>query len=532
MDGPTADETQFDLSDPRLDKLTALIRDTFRVRQNHDPIYVDIENHLSRIQAPQHVVVFGRRGSGKSCLLIHHHQLARKSRTQASIYIQADEIKSLQYPDLLIRLLLDILVSTSEFFPWHRRLFGRSRRPIDVHVRRLRKLLDTADIQTVRTKSEIANDSRVATKIGAGGARIDAAAGGTTSDGREAEFKEYKRDYLERHLKDFKLDLENAFRATGKQHCTVIVDDFYLVHPKVQPDILDYLHRLFRGTDFYLKIGTVRHRTTLNRHDGRTIGVELYQDVEELDLDQTFEDVDRTKAYLARMLDALAAEVGLNGLSTKAFNPDGLLDLTLASGGVPRDYLTTFVEAVDFARGQHRTRWLTKTAIYKGADRVSYRTKLTSLRSDIGDDAKPVERVFSDLVSFCLKEKRKTAFLVSQDEVMTHPAEHDAIKQLMDFKLVDVFEADTSAASGRFGRFEAYTLDFSLFMEPRLRGIELVEFWKVDEQRRHRGIREAPNYPLRRASVAMAKSGPTTTEAVVEGIRVDIGLETSTSATA
>ena len=69
----------------------------------------------------------------------------------------------------------------------------------------------------------------------------------------------------------------------------------------------------------------------------------------------------------------------------------------------------------------------------------------------------------------------------------------------MDFKLIHVVELDTSAASGRPGRYEAYTLDFSLFMEPRRRNIEIVEFWKIDENRRRTGIREAPIYPLARA---------------------------------
>lgn len=73
----------------------------------------------------------------------------------------------------------------------------------------------------------------------------------------------------------------------------------------------------------------------------------------------------------------------------------------------------------------------------------------------------------------------------------------------MDVKLIHVVEPDTSAASGRKGRFEAYTLDFSLFMEPRMRNIEHVEFWKIDSERRRVGVREAPDYDLSRAKEAI-----------------------------
>jgi len=110
-----------------------------------------------------------------------------------------------------------------------------------------------------------------------------------------------------------------------------------------------------------------------------------------------------------------------------------------------------------------------------------------------------LERLLADLLTFCLREKKKTAFLISQEEAQKHPREHDLIQQLMDFKLIHVVEPDTSAASGRAGRYEAYTLDFSLFMEPRRRNIEIVEFWKIDDNSRRTGIREAPVYPLPRA---------------------------------
>jgi len=102
-------------------------------------------------------------------------------------------------------------------------------------------------------------------------------------------------------------------------------------------------------------------------------------------------------------------------------------------------------------------------------------------------------------MKYCLKEKHKTGFLVSQEEAQRHAREHELIQQLMDFKLIHVVEPDTSAASGRSGRHEAYTLDFSLFMEPRKRSIEIVEFWKRGDDSHRIGVRELPVYPLERA---------------------------------
>jgi hypothetical protein len=290
------------------------------------------------------------------------------------------------------------------------------------------------------------------------------------------------------------------------------------------------MHRLLRGTELYLKVGTVRHRTALVRYDGaQTVGVELAQDVEEINLDQTFEDIDATRKYLTRMLDSMAANVGLNDFSEHHFSEEGLLQLTLASGGVPRDFLNIFVEAVDAARDTAVKR-LTPKSIYKGAGRVSYRTKLSNLREAAGTEASGLEMVFTDLTTYCLKEKRKTAFLVAQDDAAKYRDAHELIQQLMDFKLIHVIEPDTSAASGRSGRYEAYTLDFALFMEPRLRNIEHAEFWKIDDQRRRRGLREAPVYSLERATAVLAAGKTESTEEAISGIQAHAGFEDSAKA--
>jgi hypothetical protein len=336
-------------------------------------------------------------------------------------------------------------------------------------------------------------------------------------------FTAEKLDTLERHFQDYKDVIVEALRQADFDSGAVIIDDFYLFQRAVQPDIVDYLHRLLRGTDLYMKLGTVRHRTTLLRHDEQPIGIDPSQDVEDISLDRTFEDVDSTEEFLGLMLDSLCRQVNIDS-GSHFVSADGLLHLTLASGGVPRDYLNTLVEAVPAARslGQQR---VTPRTVYRGAGRLSYRTKLKNLREDVAGDSQPIENVFGDLATFCLKEERKTGFLVSQADVREYEAEHEIIQQLMDFKLIHVIESDTSAASGRPGRYEAYTLDFALFMEPRLRNINHVEFWKTDEQRRRRGVREAPHYPLVRAREIVSGPSPESPEEVVEAIEAEVGTE-------
>lgn len=509
------------LTDPKLDDLLNLIGNSFRVHPNQDPVYVETANHLDRVAAPQHQVIFGRRGSGKSCLLVHFHRHAKDLGVR-SLYVNADEVKRLRYPDLLVRLLLAVL---RELPQTRRRLLILKKETLARRAAKaLEALLDEADVQAVSHR-------RASTTSRHAGVTADAKAlKGAMKEATEsvldrtASFEEQKLDHLERHLQDYKDALKEGL-PDGTGHLAVIVDDFYLLPPAVQPDVIDYLHRLVRGTGAFLKMGTIRHRTRLVRYEGgQTVGVEQRQDVEAIDLDRTFEQFDDTRAYLTTMLDAMGAQVGVERASQTYLSGDGLFQLALCSGGVPRDYLNIFTEAVGVARSRNAER-VTPTHVYKASARESYRTKLHNFRQDVGGDVAPLERLFQDLMIFCIREKKKTAFLVSQAEAQSDPDGHELIQQLMDFKLIHVVEADTSAASGRPGRYEAYTLDFSAFMEPRRRGIEIVEFWKTDEHRRPRGLREAPVYPLARGRAAATSTTDPDAEEVAESLDAELGIE-------
>ena len=487
-----------DLESRSVRRLASLIKNSFRVRKNVRPVYVNVGDNLARLGAPQHQMIFGRRGSGKSCLLVEYLSVASQEDV-APVYVLADEFKRLAYPDILIRFLVEILDGIGQCQPWYRRLIARWS-PTRAAAGELRDLLDEPLESQVSQGTSLRTSEKASASVSAGaaasarlGSRMEEASSKTS------EFREKKIDWLERHLRDYKDAIVRATNSWRSTHGCVLIDDFYLVPRDWQPDVIDYLHRLLRDTSVYLKVATIRHRTSLHRREQQTVGVELAQDVEEINLDRTLEDLEETQAFLGDMLASMGSQAGIEDIR-QLFNPEALQALALASGGVPRDFLTIFIHAIDAARAEGKVRWITPKHVYKGAGRLSYQTKLNHLREDAAGDAGGLERVLVDLMSFCLKDRRKTGFLVSQAEAQERPRDHDLIQQLMDFKLIHVVEPDTSAASGRPGRYEAYTLDFSLFMEPRRRSIEIVEFWKRGEDRHRIGVRELPVYLLERAA--------------------------------
>ena len=204
---------------------------------------------------------------------MHFHREVAPKEKIFTAYIDVDEIKRLSYPDLLIRILLEL----TEQLPgrrrnWLERFLRRPPSDLEAQARELRELLDLAD------ESDVTEETKQQAELGAslrakqGPATAGVSANQSESTGRTSTFREVKLDRIERHFQDYKRVLKDSLRNAGCSHGAVIVDDFYLFDRSIQPDVVDYLHRLLRGTDLYLKLGTVRHRTTLSRVNSRRLG--------------------------------------------------------------------------------------------------------------------------------------------------------------------------------------------------------------------------------------------------------------------
>ena len=87
--------------------------------------------------------MFGRRGSGKSCLLIYYRRQVAPDRKVHTVYMLGDTIKTLEYPDVPIRLLLAVfegLPAQGSLERLKRRVRRRQREADEVIIE-LRKLL-------------------------------------------------------------------------------------------------------------------------------------------------------------------------------------------------------------------------------------------------------------------------------------------------------------------------------------------------------------------------------------------------------
>lgn len=184
------------LNSDKAKELVYMIRESFRIRENHDPVYVDIGDGFRRLSGNQHQVVFGRRGSGKSCLFVH---FLRKSEggPHEAVYVGVDSIKRLPFPDILSR----ILISIFDQLPGARRRWWS--------IWSKPSLLD----QALTTEVERTQTKESKTKVGikaknAAGFQL----GGELSESTDTkeQFRRAKLEHLERHLEDYKQALREA----------------------------------------------------------------------------------------------------------------------------------------------------------------------------------------------------------------------------------------------------------------------------------------------------------------------------------
>jgi hypothetical protein len=465
---------------------------------------------LARALSNRHHLLFGRRGSGKTSLLLKARtDLVMNRRPNA--FVDMEKFKGHSYPDVLISVLIETcenlrswldegaIAPASKTSFW-RRLLGRpARQPLNrvealslserikEYVDELNQLLHAQDGAEIETLKRDGRTLRDAAQISGGVASGPLQASGELSRESASEnsaevresLKRSKTDYLYRRVIDYQALLRDLVRLSGEDGF-LLLDDFYQIPRSTQADVLDYFHRSVKGTGLWLKVGTIRHRTTWYRHGDPPIGMKLGDDVDEIDLDVTLEKYQTAKGFLISILQRLAEEFDV---SVRELLTDGARDrLVLASGGVARDFLSILRKSIGFARERGESRVGAESVNQAAGEHEA--TKRDEFRRDVLEGVDTLESEFDRIKKFCLEDQKVNCFLVEKD---LQGDGYLNVKELVDLRLLHAI-ASRVTVRNRPGRiFEGYMVDVSQYTgERKRRGLDLLEFWKRDEQEKLR----------------------------------------------
>lgn len=499
------------LFEQRVQDFIILIEESTRASQLTSKYFIEpAPGVLSRANSRRHHIVFGRRGSGKSSLLnkIHSENLVKRV---PSAFIDLEKFKGHTYPDLLVSILIDTFsafadwlenaavapatkksfwAKVTDLVPQSRKADISDTQALAVKLRaeisELEKILFQATSseseRITREKSSLA--ARVEGELGVATPSVTAKSGGSLEEGAEAEtqskvtYQSNKHELLQRSIIRYQA-LFSQIKAVSKNEVFLILDDLYHIRRADQAEVLDYFHKIAKGGNFWLKIGTVRHRTSHYRNGDPPVGMKLSDDVDSIDLDVTLENYATTKKFLFEILGSFAAE---HNIETTKLLTDGARDrLVLVSGGVARDFLSLFRKSVSEARerinagGRNRGDRVTAEDVNRASGRY-YDDKLQELSRDTtSEDRLAIENAISAIRDFCFEKSNANILLIEKD---TGEKPGDIIGELVDLKIIHRVKSGVTVSKRQGDRFDAYMLDFSFYTGDRTKkGFEVVEFW-------------------------------------------------------
>lgn len=499
-----------------IEGLRRIVQENIRIQRGGSETidYVDVSRALSDMVAKQNHVVFGRRGCGKTLLLRATQQ--KVDEDVRVVYINCEDYKQHSFPNVLIEILDTLFEELQKNL---RGWFGRKRRSrkliggIRAALTSLKERADETD-RTIRETDTTERTGKVGAGLAADGLEIGATAASARKATMEQEYKRHdsKIQKLNLLLPQLKKQIREYFEiSTDVKSVFLELDDFYHLSRTMQPHVADYVHRLCKDVPLYFKFATLRHASILYAdRDNQPTGTQERHDYLPINVDFTLADFKKTASQLQEILYRFGEKARMDRKQIDAlFMGEGFERLVLASGGVPRDFLSLLLEGLSpKPAGQERI----------GKDDVRllslavFQRRIEELKIDSEQqDQDALIRGIYAIRKFCL-DKKSNVFLVA-DRVLQEPnGIRDLLNRLLDYRIVHtVGSALTHKSIG--GTFNAYMIDIGAYANLRkLEGrFSEIDITAPDARERCR------NAPVLDAStlVSLYRSAPEKTETAI-----------------
>jgi Cdc6-like AAA superfamily ATPase len=464
---------------------------------------------LSRALSNRNHLIFGRRGSGKTSLLQKAKSEMMMSR-RPNAYIDMEKFKGHTYPDVLISVLIETFVNIEGWLtsgaiaPANKKSFWKKLRPrrsplkrqpaeelatqiksFGIELESLLHAYDDAEIKVLQ-KEESQTDASIKSELALNNGPLKVGISNTAGDRFTAQnevqetARRSKIDFLHRRVITYQRTLRDVVELAGGNGF-ILLDDMYYIRRASQPEVLDYFHRLFKGTGLWLKVGTIRHRSSWYKNGDPPLGMKIGDDIDEIDLDLTLEKYRTAKSFLITVTENVAKRIGVD---IRLILNEGARDrLVLASGGVARDFLSILRKSVAVALDQDAEKVGVEAVNQAAGEHES--SKRDEFHRDALEGALELEDELERIKAFCLQAQKKNCFLVEKD---LSSDVYEKIKELVDLRLVHSINSRVTVRH-RPGRiYEAYMLDISQYTgERKRRNVEIIEFWKNDGREKLRG---------------------------------------------
>jgi hypothetical protein len=388
-----------------------------------------VSNAEAQITAAANHIVFGRRGAGKSSLLLYAMR-SRDAEVQPSAWVDMQVYEGRTDNRVVLDILIDVL-------------------------QQLEKLLVRSSTYT-----------QIVTTI------------------QRMQRQELTDDQVRKFLPEVRA-LFAAAEPTTK-NLFIFLDDFHVIDISSQPKILGFLYSISRGNNLFLKLSAIE---TLTRSwDSRShIGLQVPHDAQTIKLDYNLTMPDKAAGHIEGILNAHAVYCGLPAVRFLCTSGDVISRLVWVSAGVPRDALNLFAQAM--TKGTAEGRRLVSVTNVNVAASEMVSQKLKDMEVDVPETAVEGElaATLEKVKDFCIKRERKNAFLT---EIRNDDVIYRHILQMVDLRLVHVIsEGITVGEAGR--KYVALILDYGFYTG--IRAAQSVDLFNKQTHRvAYKDLRKLP----------------------------------------
>lgn len=529
-----------DINSNELTKLMDTIEKVRRrkiVDTDYETPYLDPNYNIKKIQNQNNHIVIGRRGSGKTTLIL----ASIKSITNNCIVLfDCQLVRKEKYEQIIIKLLLKIFeqirkniceiraiktgahrkkISTKEL-----KIFLSS---IEKTVTALDVLLNMPEAVNVKKESHSASSKKKIIEktkdfnFGLGGganfdtsykvldsnldtilkfnrnyrnSEIDCSESRTEyTSVEENEIKKYT--FLENLVESFSKLFGEYKRLTGN-NVSIYLDDFYQIEQDNQVYIIQYFHNIYkisRDNSFCFKVCTISSKLKIN-HDGENI-LSIRDDFSKIPLDSDLSNISAMSEYLLNILSILDDKLNITAKNIEQLfgNDDVIRTLTIASGGVPRDFLLMFVDVVNDVR-KNNLESIGKQSIYSVVHKMK-EDKDEYIEADIDINKEVLEESKQHLIEDIVEKKNTNVFLFSHKESEKSQL---IMHNLVNLRYVHVIKEQASSENKKNEVFFAYLVDMSFYINAKQlkRAFNYRHFWERDEKSRLKHIESAPIFSL------------------------------------
>jgi hypothetical protein len=422
--------------DPRVDAMIQLISSHSRSSLSTPSLeYIhEGQAHLTQLVSARHCLIYGRRGAGKTALLVEGRRRVERDGA-VTIWLNAQLYRGYSAGALVTAFARNLLEALATELG---KLAGR-------------RQTESPLVQQVN--EVLAHLSEV-------------------SEAPDDEAPAWLPVEVNACLRDFNT-------ATSRP-IFVFIDDFYLYPRQMQPFVLEGMHACTRDADTWLKIASIKHLT--KQWDPKSqSGLEAPHDAEVIELDLTLQDPQAATSFLSRLLQSYADRAGIKSLNS-VFHRRAPDRLVLASGAVPRDYLVLANQSIGEARKRANARLVGIEDVNRAAGQASA-AKRRELEEDLAADSAEAALTLGALTAlrgFCLdrpNEEPYTYFRVSFAGKETRQEEYGLLTRLLEVRMIHMLDASISDPKRAGTRFEVYMLDLSEYTGQRLRrGVHALNF--------------------------------------------------------